>query len=385
VLSLVNVRNIMSKSISNRRRSLSRTPAHTLSYTPSPGPRTVALMEEAMRENEQYFRDLIEMGGRPAFPSLEIFYAPMGTRGEYEDIIEYWSSKGGVRGQRNRWILFRIFQRRNRKTAEIFAQYQQDVCEYRRKEGIEGLLFDQEQQTKVDRWKEYHYFEHRKLAHMKAKAEESRQKRESDRKEWEAAHETGHNIDPNVPSDVSWIYRYRDESELGHFMVFLNWIERQLPEIARECEIPDREASKDIVPTSLDPVEVASRPEETTPKVSNVLRTIQPNGSSTNRNKKSKNLGPGPVQPSNMKSNKSSMAAAIRHRQHNVHNSQLSSVRDADLQEQQPTPTVAPRRSQRIAMLQQKKQKKPPTKSTSGVVSYRTVIYITVRVMLKVD
>ena len=324
-------------------------------------------MDEAMRENEQYFRDLIEMGGRPAFPSLEIFYAPMGTRGEYEDIIEYWSSKGGVRGQRNRWVLFRRFQWRNRKTAEIFAQYQQDVCEYRRKEGIEGdiyLLFDQEQQTKVDRWKEYHYFEHRKLAHMKANAEESRQKKELDRKEWEAVHGTGHNMDPNVPSDVSWIYPYRDESELDGFMVLLNWIERQLPEIARECEIPDKEASKDIVPTSLDPVEVASRPEETDTKVSNALRTIQPNGSSTNRNKKSKNLGPGPVQPSNMKSKSS-----IRRRQHNLHNSQLSSVRDADLKEQQPTPMVAPRRSQRIAMLQQKKQKRPPTKSTSGVLS----------------
>jgi hypothetical protein len=93
VLSLVDPRNIMSESISNRRRYQSQpdtpTEGNTPSNLPSPSPELVARLDKARRENEQYFRDLIEMGGRPAFPSIEIFYSPVGTRGEYEDIIDF--------------------------------------------------------------------------------------------------------------------------------------------------------------------------------------------------------------------------------------------------------------------------------------------------------
>lgn len=86
----------------------------------------------------------------------------------------------------------------------------------------------------LDEWKGYHFCEHRKLGDMRIKAEQGRQPREQERKEWEAANGTGRNIDPNEPSNIAWIYRNAAETELPEFTVFLNWIEQQLPKIAQE-------------------------------------------------------------------------------------------------------------------------------------------------------
>jgi hypothetical protein len=333
----------------------------TPSRSPSLDPEEAAIRAKRAKQllqlqnDEESFCGLIKMGGRPAFPSLDIFYSPVGTRGEYEDIIHYWGyywgTKGILFGQVQTWVLFREFQLENRKTAEIFSQYQQNVHDYRRNENIEDntcLLFNHEQQTKVDEWKEYHYFQHRKLALMKEKTEKGRQFREK----WEAFYGSlrpGHS--PHI-----------DEGEPGRLMILLNWIEQQLPEIARECAMSNKEASKDM--PSLDPVkasEAASRPEETTPKGSNA----RSNRSSINRNKKSTTPALGPVQSLRDTSKTSRKSkSSVRRQQHNLHDSQLSAVRDADLQAQQPTPTVTPRRSPRLAMLQ---QKEPYPRSKSGV------------------
>ncbi|KAN0068968.1 hypothetical protein V8E54_013137 [Elaphomyces granulatus] len=266
--------NILSKSISDRGRP------STPSRSPSLDPEEAAKRAKQLQDDEWYFRDLIKMGGRPAFPSLDIFYSPVGTRGKYEDIIYYWSGKDDILGQGYLWHLFREFQLENRKTAEVFSQYQQNVRDYRRNENIEDntcLLFDHKQQTKVDEWKEFHYFQHRKLADMKEMAEEGRQ----ERVKWEELHGRGH--DPHI-----------DEEELDFLLILLKWIEEQLPEIARECAMSNKEASKDM--PSLNPVkasEAASRPEETTSKGSN---NAQSNRNSINRNKKSTTPALGPVQ-----------------------------------------------------------------------------------------
>ena len=202
---------------------------------------------------------MIARGGRPAFP-LELLDTHSDACGEYADIFNYW---GGFRGQLSAWVYFHRFQRRNRKTAEIFAQYKQDVCDYRRNEGIEGdihLLFDEKQQIKVDEWKEYQYFQHRKLAEKRAKAEEQRQYRKQERLKWENNDPT----DPMIPGELYNIPMIR-ESELRRFMVLMNWIEDQLPKIAQEEALSHSEASGEAPapPSPIGTPGIASRVEET--------------------------------------------------------------------------------------------------------------------------
>ncbi|KAK2775820.1 hypothetical protein FQN53_002977 [Emmonsiellopsis sp. PD_33] len=229
VLKLVNTRNILSKS-------------DAPSYTPSPNPD--AIRAESRRQIEKWYYDLIKMGGRPAFP-LELSFAQPDDYGDFAGIIEYLGSGTGFLEQKSSWVYFRRFQRRYRKTEGTFARYQQEMREYQQNEGIEGdihLLFDATQQTKVDEWKEYHYFQ-------------------------------------TIP-----------ESELNQFMVLLNWIEQQLPEIARECAMSSEEALKD----TQDPVNraevsgIVSMPENVVSSmVSTTKKTTKSKRRSANRNKKS--------------------------------------------------------------------------------------------------
>jgi hypothetical protein len=100
------------------------------------------------------------------------------------------------------------------------------VIDYRQKEGIEGdivLLFNADLQTKVDEWKEYHYFEHQALAPNMAKAEESFRRREQQRIEW--------------PGPA--------ESALDRYLTFLTWVEDQIPIIAQECDASNKQASSE--------------------------------------------------------------------------------------------------------------------------------------------
>src|SRR5438876_1146509 len=101
VLNLVNARNILSKS--DNWRSPSRTPTHTPSRSPSPDPENPewvaweTIRAKNRRENEKDYHDLIEMGGRPAFP-LELSQALLYSRSDayrsdayrkYADAIRY--------------------------------------------------------------------------------------------------------------------------------------------------------------------------------------------------------------------------------------------------------------------------------------------------------
>lgn len=157
---------------------------------------------------------------------------------EYANIHRYWGYNKGQLGQLLQWKYFQRFQKRKRKNMEIFAHYQQDICKYRQDESIEGdiiLCFDPTKQTKVDEWKEYHYFQHRRLIRKKALAEESRQRREVEKQEWEEAEKAG------KYKPMCWIYKDKTESLLDDHLFFLGWIEQQLPEIARENAAPNHE------------------------------------------------------------------------------------------------------------------------------------------------
>ncbi|KKZ60022.1 hypothetical protein EMCG_05204 [[Emmonsia] crescens] len=204
----------------------------TLTHTPTPDPEMEAARARRQAQIVQDYNDLIERGGRPAFP-LEIAQTYANDFGEHGAMVEYWGQS--FFGQRDRWISFLNFQLKKRRTMDIFTNYQQAVHDHREKEGIEGniqLLFDEEQQSKVEQWKEYHYYRHRHLPRMRENAEAARKEREQDIIDWEAGKR-----DPSIPDDMGWIHHIRsiDESKLEAYMSMIHWIEAELPKIEQEC------------------------------------------------------------------------------------------------------------------------------------------------------
>ncbi|EEH03918.1 predicted protein [Histoplasma capsulatum G186AR] len=261
----VKLKNILAKPDNQRARSScsSGTSTRTRSSPGSPDPEWEALQLKHTRENEEDYHDLIRLGGRPAFP-VEMWRTPKDVHGKYGPIVDYWNT--GYWGQRLEWISFLKFQQRRRRSVEIFKQYQQEVHRHRQQEGIDGdiqLLFDAKQQSKMDVWKEYHYFQHRNVPKMRIMAEEGRQKREHMRLEWEAEHGKGATLDPNEPFNpaLAWLLRSASERNLDKFMILLNWIEQELPKIAQEMvmsnsdlspiQILENESEQEAVSTNL--------------------------------------------------------------------------------------------------------------------------------------
>ncbi|KAK2778574.1 hypothetical protein FQN53_001773 [Emmonsiellopsis sp. PD_33] len=241
--------NVLSNSDSRDLRALSDTPtpSRSPSRVRSPGPQLKAMMAEERRKNEEHYRDLISLGGRPAFPP-ERFGVPHETRDQYTDLLDFW---GSTLGQRNGWLTFRRFQRCNRKTPERFARYEQDVRHYRQREGIEGdihLLYDHNQQTKMEEWKEFHYYHHRSLALYQEKADKARQQRLLEKKKWEEGNPTN----PDIPPAL-YDLRYIPEADRDMFLGVLQWIEAQFPKIAQEeLEATGQIASEDALPNTLE-------------------------------------------------------------------------------------------------------------------------------------
>ncbi|OJD13200.1 hypothetical protein AJ78_06318 [Emergomyces pasteurianus Ep9510] len=100
--------NILSTSYTRRSQSCSPSRTSTLDGgTSSLDSEWEAIERELLQKNENYYRNLIERDGRPA-SSLKVLYAP-GDCGEYEDILNYWGSRGGLLGQLWAWIDFRRF------------------------------------------------------------------------------------------------------------------------------------------------------------------------------------------------------------------------------------------------------------------------------------
>ncbi|KAK2811778.1 hypothetical protein FQN50_001816 [Emmonsiellopsis sp. PD_5] len=261
--------NVLSNPDSRSFRALSGTPTPSSGHSPiSPGPETKAMIIEDRRRYEEDYHDLISMGGRPAFPP-GFSDAPEDIRDKYRDLLDYW---GGISGQRSGWLIFRRFQRCNRKTPERFAKYEQDVRDYREREGIEGnihLLYDHMQQTKMEDWKEYHYFQHRRLASFQEKADEARQQRLLEKKKWEEGNPTN----PDIPPAL-YDARYIPEADRDTFLEVLRWIEAQFPKIAQEeLEATGQTASEDTLPNTLEAPQPAPNSKATKNKQRTSSRT----------------------------------------------------------------------------------------------------------------
>ncbi|PGH36440.1 hypothetical protein GX50_00776 [[Emmonsia] crescens] len=350
----------------SRRHSSSGASTPTLNSDRSPDPEWEASMTQNRLNNEKKYHDLIRMGGRPAFP-VELWNTPKDVHGRYGPIVDYWRTLYGE--QRNTWIYFRRFQRRNRKNVEIFTQYQQDVRNHRQNEGIEGdiqLLFDAKEQTKVDEWKEYHYFQHRNLPQMRAEAEEGRQMREQQKLEWETVNGSSKTIDLNEPPGpaLGWVYRTIAESDLARFMVLLNWIEEELPKIAQEVALSNPEAFTGVA-THTNPIQTSekeSRLEDTASTDFNTENNMNSNRSSTNRSRKSNNPVLKPVGSPRVTKAGRNTRSSVRNQQghHNTPHGTKGRARAAMTPTKPPIPPVtALRRSQRIIDLAAKKSQQP--------------------------
>lgn len=193
-----------------------------------------------MRENfpEQEYWDLIEVGGRPAWP-LEFTYFRKNQRGKYKDIIESWGNS--FHTQKIAWMKFRRFQRAKRRSQEKFAEYKQDIIGVQQKEGFDdniNLLFDYTQQDKINEWKEYYCYRLRSIPHLKIAADKAHKKRMHDKEEAEKGRG-----DPDFPFFL-FEARYSDEAKYDTLVYKLNWmLNEQLPEIIKEYESSTRELS----------------------------------------------------------------------------------------------------------------------------------------------
>ncbi|OAX80862.1 hypothetical protein ACJ72_04798 [Emergomyces africanus] len=229
-------------------------PHPTPSHSPSPGPETRAIMAKRFAENVEHYNYLIEAGGRPAFP-LELSESKPEDFdfGEHETMIQYWGQT--FINQKMRWVGFLDFQQQNRSSMETFTEYQQAVHDHRKTEGIEGgihLHFDVEQQSKVDQWKEYHYFNHMHVLGLREKAEPARKTREQNAKDWKAGRRNS-----KVPESMGWVYSLKSEGgktaeevNLRKFMTWIHWIEGELPKIEQECAVSANKGGEDNTPHS---------------------------------------------------------------------------------------------------------------------------------------
>ena len=131
---------------------------------------------------------------------------------------------------------------------------------------------------------------------------------------------------------MGWIYESRIKYKLKEFMVLLNWIEQQLLKIIWKYVIFNKKASKDmpILETLIKIFKIVSRPEKTASKNSNAQRIIKSNQWLINRNKKWTSPVFRLVYLLKVAKTSGKSKSLIYYQQHNLHNTQLSPMKDAD-------------------------------------------------------
>ena len=225
---------------------------------------------EELRQLQAYAQEnhaaLVQLGGRPTRP-IQWDVGPRTVEegpddcssGEEDDeqresrwITDHWAHEGSKFAQELKaWQAFRSFQRRLR-TKPIFLR-EQRVNDYWNERGIKEalkpqLLHDPEQQSKVNEWKEYYWFQYRQLPAYEKRIVEEERKTERWLEEFDAATvQTGCS---DRPLGKKWLYgewQSRDKIiEIGDCRTrcaasdrdihasTLEWIEGQLPIIAAE-------------------------------------------------------------------------------------------------------------------------------------------------------
>ena len=127
-------------------------------------------------EIKEAYNTLIKMGGRPTReiqldPGLP---DPIEAQRGLRHYATFWRAQLTFKHELDRWKKFRDHQQEARARPEEFHTYCQSVRDYRRENEMEGeidLHLQWDQQTKLDEWKEYQFFQHRQLAGPRARIE----------------------------------------------------------------------------------------------------------------------------------------------------------------------------------------------------------------------
>ena len=156
-----------------------------------------AALSETDEENVGFMRSLADkkymelksMGGRP---SRELNTDPGPCSPSKPDIDkeyhvrDHWSREVGlVERELKRWLDFRWHQFTMRKDSKIFRKYKEII----RINGVIELRLDR--QTKLDEWREYYLYEHRKRAALESELEQTKQELRSAKKRMRIAERNG--------------------------------------------------------------------------------------------------------------------------------------------------------------------------------------------------
>ena len=116
---------------------------------------------------EQY-SCLVQMGGRPS-AQIQTDPGPWDPSGadEHLHVAAHWQWQWHqTYNELERWKAFRKYQESKRRSVEVFAKYKATLHTHQVQKDIPWSLtieLDMERQSKVDTWKEYYLYEHRKL------------------------------------------------------------------------------------------------------------------------------------------------------------------------------------------------------------------------------
>lgn len=195
----------------------------------------------------KHYETLLQMGGRPTRsinrdPGV---WDPAKVNLEDIHVLNHWGGEmSRMQDELDRWKHFRTFQQLNRAKPENFSRYQEHVLNYRRENGMEGtahLHLQPAEQTKLDEWREYQFYEHRKLGRLKRVVTQAEGTAESARKRLDAAesdesraamHETLSIYQGRIRSAEVYV---EEANEL------LSWIDSQFPLIESEGPLSQQE------------------------------------------------------------------------------------------------------------------------------------------------
>lgn len=189
------------------------------------------------------------MGGRPG-RSLNFNpgpWDPSGGSWEKFHVRDHWSVEAhSFMPELRRWTAFRKYQQDIRANVQRFPEYQLYIRDYRNKHGLTGpvdLCSQSDQQTKIDEWKEYQVYIHRKLRQKEDNLKKAELELESTKRELQEA-----NTDSLRNGIQSALPLYQAEVggaeiELKEWQELLEWIGQQLLMITRELSLSRSETN----------------------------------------------------------------------------------------------------------------------------------------------
>ncbi|KAI9842955.1 MAG: hypothetical protein M1837_006692 [Sclerophora amabilis] len=201
------------------------------------------LVEEHLQRERDRYNSLVDEGGIPSHP-VELVDTVLEEPGEYKDIVSYWkwgsdgfSTNCLFHSQLKVWRDFRNYQQRVRRyfiQRDRFPEYQQRVCDRRRRNGLEGhveLREEVDKQTRLENWVEYQDSEYMTFERLEKKIEEAYDEVESAQKALAAAghprfenlYDPGNFTNNYVKSSVLGIESLDDENKITGEVVHARW------------------------------------------------------------------------------------------------------------------------------------------------------------------